>query len=303
MPFAPELQDAVDELVRGIDGRALERAARSLSERYRAGGTAAARATRSTADVAAYLATRAPATYAAVEDVLARIRVGRPAWRPRSLLDLGAGPGITLVEAEGAMVEAGRALGSHGGAALREARWVQADAAAAVGEADLVIASYLLNELEPEALAPLVERAWRGTTDTLVVIEPGTTTGYARVIFARDRAVGAGGSVLAPCPHDRLCPLPAGDWCHFPVRLPRSRLHRTAKGAELGYEDEKLSYVVVCREWHPRHEARVIRRPALHGGHVGLDLCTTSGLEQRTVSKRHGAAYKVARKLGWGDAL
>jgi ribosomal protein RSM22 (predicted rRNA methylase) len=210
---------------------------------------------------------------------------------------------ITLVETEGAMVEAGRALATHGGAAIREARWVQADAAVAVGAADLVVASYLLNELEPEALAPLVERAWSATADTLVVIEPGTTTGYARVIFARDRAVSGGGSVLAPCPHDRLCPLPVGDWCHFSVRLPRSRLHRSAKGAELGYEDEKLSYVVVCREWHPRHASRVIRRPDRHGGHVALDLCTTGGLEKRTVSKRHGAAYKEARKLTWGDAI
>src|SRR5262249_19850988 len=96
---------------------------------------------------------------------------------------------------------------------------------------------------------------------------------------------------------------PRGDWCHFSVRLARSRLHKAAKGAELGFEVEKMSYAVVCREWHPHHDVRVIRRPQLHDGHVALDLCTTAGLEQRTLSRRHGAAYKDARQAVWGDAL
>jgi len=88
------------------------------------------------------------------------------------------------------------------------------------------------------------------------------------------------------------------------VRLPRTRTHRTAKGAERGFEDEKLSYVVLTRSPHPHTgNARVLRRPELHRGHVVLDLCTPGGLERRTVSKRDGARYKEARKLGWGDTL
>jgi ribosomal protein RSM22 (predicted rRNA methylase) len=34
-----------------------------------------------------------------------------------------------------------------------------------------------------------------------------------------------------------------------------------------------------------------------------LDLCTADGLECRTVSKRDGADYRTARKVGWGDTL
>ena len=87
------------------------------------------------------------------------------------------------------------------------------------------------------------------------------------------------------------------------MRLPRSRTHRLAKGAERGFEDEKFSYAVLCRAPHPPAEARVIRRPDLRPGHVVLDLCTPTGLERRTVSKKEGDEYRRARKLRWGDAL
>ena len=235
MPLPETLQGGIDGLVRRVDSRELERAARSLSERYRAGGASASRAARSEVEIAAYLATRAPATYAAVEDVCRRIRLARPDWQPRSLVDLGAGPGIaawvavktwpsleaiTLVEAEPEMASAGRALAVHGGDPLRSARWLERDAADGVEEAELVIASYLLGELDPADLTTFIDLAWSCATDALVVVEPGTTAGYERILAARARVVEAGGTVLAPCPHDGPCPLPAGDWCHFSVRLP-----------------------------------------------------------------------------------
>ena len=317
MAIPPALQDGIDEIVRSIDSRTLERAARSLSERYRTGGPAASRAARTGAEIAAYLATRAPATYAAMEDVCRRIRLARPEWTPASVLDLGAGPGIaawavaqtwpdlsgqiTLVEAEPAMIAAGRALATRGEKVLRVARWLHSDAAETDVEAELVVVSYVAGEIEAELLPSFVQRAWSCATDMLVVVEPGTTAGYERVLRARDAGIRAGGTVLAPCPHDDPCPLPCGDWCHFSVRLPRSRLHQAAKRAERAFEDEKLSYVVLCRSPSGSATARVIRRPALHRGHVVLDLCTESGLERRTVSKKDGVAYKQARKLAWGD--
>ena len=47
----------------------------------------------------------------------------------------------------------------------------------------------------------------------------------------------------------------------------------------------------------------MIRRPDRRPGHVVLDLCTPSGLERRTVSRRDGPDYRVATKVGWGEAL
>jgi ribosomal protein RSM22 (predicted rRNA methylase) len=312
------LKTGIDDLVREIDTRDLEQSSRALSETYRAGGPPASRAVRSTGEVTAYLATRAPATYAAVAEVFRRVCLARPEWAPTSVLDLGAGPGIaswaavetwpeiaqvTLVEVEPEMARAGKALAARGREALRQATWTAADVGVAGAQADLVVASYVIGELEPGTLDTFAPRAWERASDTLVIVEPGTTAGYERVLAARAAVIEAGGSTLAPCPHDAACPLPAGDWCHFAARLPRSRTHRIAKGAERGFEDEKFSYAVLCRAPQPRPEARVIRRPDLRPGHVVLDLCTPSGVERRTVSRREGDEYRRARKLGWGDPL
>ncbi len=317
------LQHGIDDLVRGsTDAPTLERTARALSDSYRAGGPAAARAARTPGDVVAYLATRAPATFAAVAAVLEQVRAARPEWAPTSVLDLGAGPGIaswaaletwpgianvTLVEAEQEMVRAGKTLAAAGRAPLQQAVWSGADATTAPGaggtSADLVLASYLIGELPPHELPGFAASAWARARDTLVVVEPGTTAGYERVLSLRATVLAAGGSTLAPCPHDTGCPLPASDWCHFSVRLPRTRTHRLAKGAERGFEDEKFAYVALGRSPGAQPEARVIRRPDQRPGHVVLDLCTPAGLERRTVARREGAGYKRARKLSWGDAL
>ena len=166
-----------------------------------------------------------------------------------------------------------------------------------------MIASYLLGELDPAALVGFSRHAWGLASDTLAIVEPGTTAGYERVLALRAAVTEAGGTTLAPCPHDTPCPLPDGDWCHFATRLPRSPAHRRAKGGERGFEDEKFAYTVLCRAPHPRPEARVLRRPALRPGHVVLDLCTPSGIDRRTVARSEGDEYRRARKLRWGDAL
>ena len=48
--------------------------------------------------------------------------------------------------------------------------------------------------------------------------------------------------------------------------------------------------------------ARVVRQPVVRKFEVELPLCGTTGLEQRAVARRD-PAFKVARKLDWGDGL
>ena len=95
-----------------------------------------------------------------------------------------------------------------------------------------------------------------------------------------------------------------GDWCHFAVRLDRSRAHRQSKHAALGWEDEKFAYVVAVRDaalLRARAEARVIRRPRKETGHVRLALCAAAGLTDVVVPRRT-ANYRAARDASWGDA-
>jgi ribosomal protein RSM22 (predicted rRNA methylase) len=278
-----------------------------LSAAYR--GEQRSRAARTPAQVAAYLAYRAPATFAAAASVFRQVARQRPEWRPQSLLDVGAGPGVAvwaaveqwpsltelaLVEIEPAMIAAGREL-------LPDANWMEGDATSARGPADLVVASYVLGELDEAGTA--ARHLWEQASDAVVVIEPGTPVGYRNVLAARAAMLERGGHTIAPCPHNLPCPLRPDDWCHFAVRLPRSKLHRRAKAVELGYEDEKFSYAALSREPVCPARARIIRQPQVRSGHVNLVLSERDGIYERTVSRKQGARYREARGAAWGDAI
>ena len=92
----------------------------------------------------------------------------------------------------------------------------------------------------------------------------------------------------------------AGDWCHFSVRLERTAEHRLIKEGALGYEDEKYSYVVASREPGEHYQARILRHPQKHSGHIEFTLCTQEGLKNETVSRRMGDRYKKSKKCEWG---
>ncbi|WP_309237910.1 small ribosomal subunit Rsm22 family protein [Streptomyces albidus (ex Kaewkla and Franco 2022)] len=221
----------------------------------------------------------------------------------------GPGPDALL---GGPATARGRELaGASGAKALRETEWRQQSlhSAPPAGEglpaADLVTVSYVLGELAEQDRQTVVEAALRAAP-AVVLTEPGTPDGYARVIAARDMLIEAGLRVLAPCPHSAVCPMvPGEDWCHFAARVNRSSLHRQVKGGSLPYEDEKFSYVAAVRPELAGDPAagRVVRRPQKRKGQVLLDLCTAEdGLRPTTVTKRHGSDYRWARDVKWGES-
>jgi ribosomal protein RSM22 (predicted rRNA methylase) len=123
------IERAIDREAATVPGKALARAAESLSARYRepAGADADAGPAHALTDIErlAYAVVRAPATYAAVATVLAELRQRAPDLRVASLLDLGAGPGAatwaalaqrgdleraTLIEQDRGFIDLGRRL-------------------------------------------------------------------------------------------------------------------------------------------------------------------------------------------------
>jgi ribosomal protein RSM22 (predicted rRNA methylase) len=269
-------------------------------------------------DVLAYAAYRMPATYAAVRAALAQVASVLAA--PRRLLDLGGGTGaaawaatdvfpslteLLVLDRVPAALRLGRRLAAAR-PALRSAgfeEWTHGAGVDSLPPADLATISYLLGELPESTRGRLVAAAARSAR-AVVVVEPGTPAGYGRVLAARHALLGAGLRIVAPCPHEALCPLASSDWCHFAVRVNRSALHRRAKGASLGYEDEKFGYVAAVRDPSTlaARPARVLRHPVYGKGLVRLRLCTPSGAAaDEIISKRQGDRYRAARDLGWGD--
>lgn len=319
MRVPDELRAGVDEEAAGLGAGALARASAELTRGYREGGAPRL----SPAQRLAYAAVRLPATFAAASTVLREVRARAPGLRVRRLLDLGAGPGsaawaaaevfpeleqVTCVERDASLLALGRRLAARSSrAALRASTWTLADLERleeALARHDLVLAAYVIGELRDNAAARLVDLALTATEGALVVIEPGSPRGFERVLRARAALFACGARLVAPCPHERACPLEGRDFCHFAARVERSAEHRRAKGATLGHEDEKFAYVAVVPAGGAASPAaaRVIRRPLARGGHVVLDLCTRDGVARTVVGKREGAVYRLARHAAWGDA-
>ena len=92
-----------------------------------------------------------------------------------------------------------------------------------------------------------------------------------------------------------------GDWCHFAVRVPRTRRHRQLKGGSLGYEDEKFAYLVASKgSGESRPQARVLRHPRVEKGRITLTLCTAEDAVRKVITRRE-ASWHAARKAEWGD--
>ena len=189
---------------------------------------------------------------------------------------------------------------------LRDIGYERGEARAALttaDTADLVVASYMIGEIGDAEQRALSELMWAKTGDTLLVVEPGTPAGYARIIALRDHLIAQGAHVAAPCPHDGKCPLEKPDWCHFTQRLQRSRAHKQVKGAELPFEDEKFAYVALTRTAVARRPSRVLTQPAVSKVEVAAKLCTPEGLSFTKVPRRAKAEYASARRWRWGDAV
>ncbi|MFI5974785.1 small ribosomal subunit Rsm22 family protein [Streptomyces sp. NPDC051452] len=319
VPPAEALRRRLAELLDGLPPTAVTRAVDRLIAAYRGATPTDAPILRDRADVAAYAAYRMPATFAAVRSALAAFADAVPGWAPGSHVDVGGGTGaatwavaatwdgtrpVTVLDWAEPALAIGREIAAAT-PALADARW-QRDrigAGLTLESTDLVTVSYVLNELRETDRAALVDAA-AGAAQAVVIVEAGTPAGYARVIEARDRLIGAGFHVAAPCPHSAACPIvPGQDWCHFSARVGRSSLHRQIKGGSLAYEDEKFSYVAATRLPAEPAPARVVRRPQIRKGQVLLDLCEADEqLRRTTVTKRHGELYKTARDADWGDA-
>jgi ribosomal protein RSM22 (predicted rRNA methylase) len=313
-----ELKAALEAKLHGLSRNdAAERAA-LISKTYRDGGNSGA--IKSETDALAYALARMPATYAAVTASLNALREITPHFAPSSLLDIGAGPGtaswaaaeafaslndFTLLDANTALRALALDLG-HDSTRLHELTYQRGEARAMLATsdaADLVVASYVIAELSDTERSALTELMWTKTRDTLLIVEPGTPSGYARIIAARAQLIALGAHVAAPCPHNRGCPLKAPDWCHFTQRLPRSRAHKQIKGAELPFEDEKFSYVALTRAPVAEHPARVLAQPVVSKVEVSAKLCTTDGLALTRIPSRTKADYARARRWRWGDAV
>lgn len=270
-----------------MDFDSLNKAQKDLRERYRKGQGMVTDAHRTV-----YHHVRKPATTAVLKRILGHLHVG-------TLLDLGAGEGASLEALsfdKAILIEKDPKLI---GASTETVTYLNQDFTRLqeLPPCDLLLASYSLNEVN---YAPLLARCVAATRDLIAIVEPGTPEGSLRILAIREALLALGMHLVAPCPHEKTCPMP---WCHFSVRLTRSEEHRKIKQASFGHEDEKFAYLIASKKPHTPKGQRIVRHPKKRTGHEIFTLCTTEGALQETIISKKNSAYKAAKKLSWGDEL
>lgn len=318
MQLPASLQQAIELEIEQFGFKEITEARTELTNRYRAPSQSKRQFMTEDKHRIAYLAARMPATFAVVKRVLSEVnqRLHQPIT---TMLDLGAGPGtalwaaqdvfssinsFTLMESDASLIAIAKRL-MQNEPFHKKTNWIQKDLnqLTAFEPHDLITLSYSVGELSPEIIPKLIENCWKAATQCLVIIEPGTPVGFERIRAIRRQLIELNAYIIAPCPGPMTCPMTNGDWCHFSERIERSSFHRRLKEGTLGYEDEKYSYIAVAKSPAQLPQARILRHPQKHSGHVDLVLCTAEGLKLKTISKRDKDLYKKARKSEWGDAL
>jgi len=311
------LREAISKFCETAPGPEIARRAALQSARYRAG---AASQIEASVDIAAYLTARLPATFAATSAALNHVRERAPDFQPASLLDFGAGPGtaswaaaeiwpgiqsICMKDRSERFLAAAKILASHSEhRGLRQAQSQNVSSFHEHETYDLIVAAYVVSELSDREVPDVTARLWSHCRGILVIVEPGTPNGYQRILRSRQALIEQLAVIAAPCGGNESCPLASPDWCHFAVRLPRSRDHMRAKGANVPYEDEKYSYVAAARESVPLIPAssRIIAPVNSTKAGLRFRLCTGRGISDKEIPRRNRAEYRLHIRKKWGDA-
>lgn len=231
--------------------------------------------------------------------------------RCETIVDLGAGPGSSSVAALLRLPAAPRRyiLTDRSGGALRAAREVLAGCARRSGQPEpkvvcrqeklpelpaipsgsLVLMGMVLNELRPrpregidvEHLVRRLERRLPPGT-VLAIIEPALRAPGLRLLELHDRLVESSGwEILAPCTHQRTCPLLRArgrPWCHFHFDWRAGpSVESIARPLGLHCEKGALAYLVARRRAPSSRSEDVTSAPPDLGRVIGDPMRTRDG--------------------------
>ena len=314
----PELlENAIEEKLSHVKLTELKQSASNLSEKYmyqeRTGNTLL----NTEIEALAYSIMRMPATYGAVYTAL-KHTLERIDFNIQSVLDIGAGTGsatwaisellntknIQCFEREEVMLELGKSFMSQN-PKLKDVSWDYMDIVKDKLEvkADLVVTSYMLNEIQPENRKDVINKLIKNSNHIVLMIEPGTPEGFKNIKEVQKIAIETGLNIVAPCTFQGICSLPDDDWCHSIVRMDRTKVHKLLKNADLPYEDEKFSYIAISKEKYDNSGMRILRHPRIEKGRITLKVCHNGKIEDMIVTKKDKELFKMVKKKKCGDIV
>ncbi|GER90368.1 ribosomal small subunit Rsm22 [Dictyobacter vulcani] len=319
-----QLEVAIEAALKDVPASKWKSTARAVSERYRTLRTGDEQSlARGAGDVLGYAAIIFPAAYAQLSGAMAAVKERVLDWQPKSLLDIGSGPGtalwaaceqwpslqkMTAWEREPAFIQLGRQLvqqSTH--PALKQTNWQRATIGgklpALTEKYDLIVFGHVLNELPTALRKEIVTLAWQQCSGMILIVEPGTSAAFPIVKAMREYLLTLDARTVAPCAHDQPCPL-VNDWCHFPQRLERPAFQRRAKEGTAGWEESKFSYAAMARfQADTPIWGRLIHQPHKTKRDATLTVSSTGGIVTAHILKSQREAFKQATDYKWGETL
>lgn len=277
-------------------------------------------------DVLAYLGLRTPATYAQIYSVLSQVQEIMPVWQPKSLLDIGSGPGTgiwatksiwpgletaTAIDREKYFLPTGKEIIQKASFPVK-VLWQQQDITTRIDNRgmgyDVILIANVLNELDRSQRRQLLGQAYNLCKGVMVIIEPGTSAGTKIVQeTAKDFSKF---TLLAPYINNTFVESQE-QWIHFSQRFIRPEFQRrirqhmrTSSLTASDWEETKYAYVVIGKI--PAKEkvwGRSIGLIKKQKGFLEVPILTQDGIKQVKVLKRHKKEYSFAKNLQWGQAI
>lgn len=316
MNIPEDLKKAINKLIENNKTNVMIENAQSISNKYRNNDGQGKRLLTQKDEAVSYVVSRMPATYASVYAAFKSVKENYKE-ELTTLLDIGAGTGaatwaidelqqienIKCLERELNMIKIGKQLMLN--TKLSKAEWEQYDILQddIKEQADIIVSSYMLNEISENRKEEVIQKLWEATNKLLLIIEPGTPAGFKNILKVREKLLQNGGYIVAPCGHQGKCTITENDWCAFYARVERSSIHKQAKKGELGYEDEKFSYIAFSKKLVKNNNIRILRHPQINKGYVKVKICTEEGIQQKVYSKKDGELYKKIKKLKAGEII
>lgn len=318
MDLPIEIKRYIENELNVINKTDLHNNAKTISINYRLNEGKGKRLLKSEEEALAYAISRMPATYGAIYDSLKHsLEIYNPSIK--TMADIGAGTGagaiavnelldvekIECYEREEAMQKIGKNIFNNYDNLSEKTNWNKFDIYEdnITEKYDLVITSYMLNEISNEKKDIIVEKLWNISDKMLLIVEPGTMQGYKNIMNAKKKLIDLGAKIIAPCKTNE-CKIPQDDWCNFSCRVQRTKVHRELKDGDVPYEDEKYIYIAVTKEEiNKTNKKRILRHPMIYSGFIKLKTCDEEGIKEITISKKDKEKFKIARKSEAGDLI
>lgn len=323
-----EKREIIESLARGLNISDIKESFNKINNAYRGKKTLSSDLEiRSDKDAKAYALYRMPATYEVIKETLFRLKEQDESFIPKSILDIGSGTGasilafdeffeenmeITLVEEMPAMIEISKYLQNL----ILESSKIRINNIKGNFLKynfnpniyfDLIISSYMVNELNEKELELFIEKINKLEYKYLILIVPGTPEHFRKLDKLRSLFLEKGLNIVAPCCFTGPCNVKDNNWCHFYKRIERTRLMKQIKGGELAYEDEKFSYLILSKEhFHKKKESknRILRHPQQRKGLISFQLCSKEGIKEEIFTKsKNPSNFKELKDKIWGDSI